>query len=48
MTKGYPIFELSPGIPITVKCGKNQNKDNEIASTHGYEEYDAITKNGED
>ena len=44
---GCPIFELSPGIPIIEKNDKTQNKDDDIASTHGDEDDDNITKNGE-
>ena len=48
MTKGYPIFEWIPVIPITDKDNKTQNEDDEIASTHGDEENYDITENGED
>ena len=44
--KGYPIFELIPGIPITDKDNATQNKDNVIASTHEDEDDDDITENG--
>ena len=43
MTKGYPIFEWSPGIPIKDKYYETQNEDDEIASTHEDEDYDYIT-----
>ena len=48
MTKGYPIFECSPGIQITYKDDKTQNEDGGIASTHEDEDNDNITENGED
>ena len=43
MTKGYPIFEWSLGIPITDKYYETQYKDDEIASIHEDEDYDYIT-----
>ena len=46
MTKGYPIFEWSPGIPIKDKYYETQNEDDEIASTYGYQDDDKITENG--
>ena len=47
MTKGYPIFYWSPGIPITNKDDKTKIEEDEIASTHkDKHDYD-ITKNGE-
>ena len=48
MTQGYSIFEWIPGIPITDKDDGTQNEDDEIASTHGDEENDDITENGEE
>ena len=44
--KGYPIFELIPGILITEKNNTTQNKDDVIASTNEDEDYDDITENG--
>ena len=44
--KGYPIFEWIPGISITDKEYEFQNEDNDIASTHEYENYDDNTENG--
>ena len=43
MTKGCPIFEWIPGIPITDKDDKTKNKDDQIASTHEDEENYDIT-----
>ena len=48
MTKGCPIFEWSPGIPITDKDDETQNEEDEIASTHGDEDNDYITENVEE
>ena len=48
MTKGYPIFEWIPGIPITDKDYKTQNEDNDISSTNEDEENDDNTENGEE
>ena len=48
MTKGYPIFQLSLGIPITYKEDKTRNRDNEIESTHEEQDDDGISENGED
>ena len=47
MTKGYPVFEWSPGIPITDKDYETQSEEDEISSTHEDEHNDDITKNGE-
>ena len=47
-TKGYPIFEWIPGIPITDKDDKNQNKDNKISSRNEVKDDDDITENGEE
>ena len=48
MTKGYPIFEWIPGIPIIDQAyDEHQTADNEIASTYGNDDDDDITKNGE-
>ena len=46
ITKGYPIFEWIPGIPITDKDGKNQNKDYVIVSIHEDKDDDYIKENG--
>ena len=46
MTKGYPIFEWIPGIPITEKDDKTQSEEYETSSTHKYEHDDDITENG--
>ena len=48
MTKGYPNFEQSPGIPITDKDYQTQSEGNEISSTHEDEHDDDITENGEE
>ena len=48
MTKGYPIFEWSPGIPITDKYNETQSEEDEIYSTHEDKNDDDITENGED
>ena len=48
ITKGYTIFEWSPGIPITDKDNKTQSEEDEIYSTHEDENDDDITENGED
>ena len=34
MIKGYPIFEWSPGIPITDKDDQKLSEEDEISSTH--------------
>ena len=34
ITKEYPIFEWSPGIPITDKDDKTQSEEDKIYSTH--------------
>ena len=46
MTKGYPIFEWSPGIPITDKYNETKSEEDEIYSTHEDENNDDITENG--
>ena len=46
MTKGYQIFELSPGITITDKDDETQSKEYEIYSTHEDKHDDDITENG--
>ena len=46
MTKGYPIFEWIPGIPITDKDYKTQNEDNDISSTNEDEDNFDIIENG--
>ena len=48
MTKGYPNFEQSPGIPITDKDYQTQSEGNEIYSTHEDEHDDDIPENGEE
>ena len=48
MTKGYPIFEWIPGIPITDKDDQTQSEEDEISSTHKDEHDDEITKKIED
>ena len=48
MTKGYPIFEWSPGIPIKDKYNKTQSEEDEIYSTHEDKHNDDITENGEE
>ena len=48
MTKGCPIFEWIPGIPIIDKYNEIQNEDDKIASTHEDENDDYITENGEE
>ena len=48
MTKGYPIFECSPVMPITDKYNETQSEEDEISSTHEDEHDDYITENGED
>ena len=45
MTRGYPIVDCIPGIPITYKYNKSQNEDYAIESTHGDEDNDDITEN---
>ena len=47
MTKGYPIFEWSPGIPITYKDDDTQSEEDEIFSKHEDQNNDDITENGE-
>ena len=34
ITKGYPIFEWNPGIPITDKDNETQSEEDEISSSH--------------
>ena len=46
MTKGYPFFQWSPGIPITDKDNKTQSEEDEIYSTYEDEHDDDITENG--
>ena len=46
MTKGYPIFEWIPGIPITDKDDETQSEEDEISSTHEDKHDDDITENG--
>ena len=46
MTKGYPIFDWIPGIPITDRGYKTQNEHNDVSSTHEDEDNDDITENG--
>ena len=48
MTKGYPIFEWIPVIPITDKDDETQSEEDELSSTHEDEHDDDITENGED
>ena len=48
MTKGYPIFEWSPGITITDKDNETQSEEDEISSTHEDEHDYDITESGED
>ena len=48
MTKGYPIFEWIPDIPIIDKDDETQSEEDEISSTHKDEHDDDITENGED
>ena len=48
MTKGYPIFEWSPGIPITYKYDETQSKEDEISSTREDEHNYGITEHVED
>ena len=48
MTKGYPIFEWSPGIPITEKDDKTQSEGDEISSSHEDEHDYDITENGKE
>ena len=43
MNKGYPIFEWSPGIPITEKGYKTQIEQDEISSTNEDEHDGDIT-----
>ena len=45
ITKGYPIFECIPGIPITDQAyNRHQTEDYEIASTHGNKDDDDIAE----
>ena len=44
MTKGYPIFECIPGIPITDKDDETQSEENERSSTHEDKCDDEITE----
>ena len=48
MTKGYPIFELIPGTPITDKDDETKSEEDEISSTHEDKHDDNITENGEE
>ena len=48
MTKGYPIFEWSPDIPITDKYDETQSEEYEIASSHEDESDDNINENEEE
>ena len=48
MTKGYPIFDCIPGIPITDKYDDTQSEEDEISSTYEDKHDDDITENGED
>ena len=48
MTKGYPIFEWIPCIPITYKDDETQSEADEISSTHEEEHNYEITENGEE
>ena len=48
MTREYPIFQWSPGIPIIDKNDETQSEEDEISSTYEYKQYDDITENGED
>ena len=48
MTKGCPIFECSPVMPITDKYNKTQSEEDEISSTHEDEHNYYITDNVED
>ena len=44
ITKGYPIFEWRPGIPITEKYEETQSEEDEISSIHEDEHKDYISK----
>ena len=44
MTKGYPIFEWSPGIPIEDKDDETKSEEDEIYSTHRDRHDDNITE----
>ena len=46
MTKGSPIFEWIPGIPITDKDNKRQSGEDEISTTHEDEHDYDISENG--
>ena len=48
ITKGYPIFEWIPGIPITDNDDEIQSEEYEISSTYKDEHNDDITENGEE
>ena len=48
MTKGYPIFQCSPGIPITYKDNETKSEEYKISSTNKDEHDDDINENGED
>ena len=48
ITKGYPVFDWSPVIPITEKDDETQSEEDEISSTHEDKHEDDITENGED
>ena len=47
-TKGYPIYELIPGIPITDKDHDTQSEEYEISSTHEDEHNDDMTETRDD
>ena len=47
MTKGYLIFEWSPGISITDEEYQKQIEEDKISSSHEDEHDDDITENGE-
>ena len=46
ISKGYPIFVWSPGIPIKEKDDETQSEEDEISSTHKDKQDDDITENG--
>ena len=48
MTKGYPICEWSPGIPITDKDDETRSEEYDIYSTHEDKHHDNINEGGED
>ena len=48
MTKGYPIFEWIPGIPITDKYEETQSEEDEISSTQEDNHDDYITESGDE